>query len=219
MEASAAAEPRSTRGVMAPYGTQRGACGGVPAHSNASSQNQHSPGAALCARRDLPDRTRPGRRAPPAAEFEHRHPRASDAARRARGAARTAGAEPRLRARRGRRRRARQPGLAHVAAAGAEASSGGDPRGADGRGRARGVPAHPVRAPVLPPIRQLFPGSVPGLSVERIHTRSLATSQLARRLASPWADEGRAFVAGLLHGVGQLVRASRARPASPKRWS
>ncbi|HTV24982.1 MAG TPA: HDOD domain-containing protein [Polyangiaceae bacterium] len=59
-------------------------------------------------------------------------------------------------------------------------------------------------------ISQLFPGSVPGLSVEEIHNRSLATSRLARRLASHWADEGQAFVAGLLHGVGQLVLASRA---------
>lgn len=59
-------------------------------------------------------------------------------------------------------------------------------------------------------ISQLFPGSVPGLSVEQIHARALATSRLARRLASAWADEAQAFVAGLLHGVGQLVLASRA---------
>jgi HD-like signal output (HDOD) protein len=59
-------------------------------------------------------------------------------------------------------------------------------------------------------ISQLYPGSVPGLSAERIHTRALATSRLARRLASNVADEGHAFIAGLLHGVGQLVLASRA---------
>ncbi len=59
-------------------------------------------------------------------------------------------------------------------------------------------------------ISQLFPGSVPGLSVETIHAQALATSRLARRLASRWADEGQAFVAGLLHGIGQLVLASRA---------
>jgi HD-like signal output (HDOD) protein len=59
-------------------------------------------------------------------------------------------------------------------------------------------------------ITQLFPGSVPGLSVDQIHARALATSRLARRLASRWADEAQAFVAGLLHGVGQLVLASRA---------
>jgi HD-like signal output (HDOD) protein len=59
-------------------------------------------------------------------------------------------------------------------------------------------------------ISQLYPGSVPGLSAERIHSRALATSRLARRLASNVADEGHAFIAGLLHGVGQLVLASRA---------
>jgi HD-like signal output (HDOD) protein len=59
-------------------------------------------------------------------------------------------------------------------------------------------------------ISQLYPGSVPGLSAERIHSRALATSRLARRLASNMADPGHAFIAGLLHGVGQLVLASRA---------
>lgn len=59
-------------------------------------------------------------------------------------------------------------------------------------------------------IGQLYPGSVPGHSPERIHARALATSRLARRLAVNVADPGQAFVAGLLHGVGQLVLASRA---------
>jgi HD-like signal output (HDOD) protein len=59
-------------------------------------------------------------------------------------------------------------------------------------------------------ISQLYPGSVPGLSAERIHTRALATSRLARRLAGNMGDPGHAFIAGLLHGVGQLVLASRA---------
>jgi HD-like signal output (HDOD) protein len=59
-------------------------------------------------------------------------------------------------------------------------------------------------------ITQLYPAAVPGFSSELIHARALATSRLARRLASSIADEGQAFVAGLLHGVGQLVLASRA---------
>lgn len=59
-------------------------------------------------------------------------------------------------------------------------------------------------------IRQLYPGAVPGHSPDRIHARALATSRLARRLAGNLADPGQAFVAGLLHGVGQLVLASRA---------
>jgi HD-like signal output (HDOD) protein len=59
-------------------------------------------------------------------------------------------------------------------------------------------------------IGQLYPGAVPGHSPERIHARALATSRLARRLAPGLADPGQAFVAGLLHGVGQLVLASRA---------
>lgn len=58
-------------------------------------------------------------------------------------------------------------------------------------------------------IGQLYPGAVPGHSPERIHMRALATSRLARRLAPNVADPGQAFVAGLLHGVGQLVLASR----------
>jgi len=58
-------------------------------------------------------------------------------------------------------------------------------------------------------IGQLYPGSVPGQSPERIHARALATSRLARRLAPSVADPGQALVAGLLHGVGQLVLASR----------
>ena len=58
-------------------------------------------------------------------------------------------------------------------------------------------------------IGQLYPGAVPGHSPERIHARALATSRLARRLAPNVADPGQAFVAGLLHGVGQLVLASR----------
>lgn len=58
-------------------------------------------------------------------------------------------------------------------------------------------------------IGQLYPGSVPALSPERIHARALATSRLARRMATSVADPGQAFVAGLLHGVGQLVLASR----------
>jgi HD-like signal output (HDOD) protein len=59
-------------------------------------------------------------------------------------------------------------------------------------------------------IGQLYPGAVPGHSPERVHARALATSRLARRLAQNVADPGQAFVAGLLHGVGQLVLASRA---------
>jgi HD-like signal output (HDOD) protein len=59
-------------------------------------------------------------------------------------------------------------------------------------------------------ISQLYPGSVPGLTAERVHSRALSTSRLARRLAGSMADPGHAFIAGLLHGVGQLVLASRA---------
>jgi HD-like signal output (HDOD) protein len=59
-------------------------------------------------------------------------------------------------------------------------------------------------------ITQLYPSAVPGFSTDLIHARALATSRLARRLASNVADEGQAFVAGLLHGVGQLVLAARA---------
>ena len=59
-------------------------------------------------------------------------------------------------------------------------------------------------------ITQLYPSAVPGFSSELIHARALATSRLARRLAPNVADEGQAFVAGLLHGVGQLVLAARA---------
>jgi len=59
-------------------------------------------------------------------------------------------------------------------------------------------------------ITQLYPAAVPGFSSEIIHARALATARLARRLAPSIADEGQAFVAGLLHGVGQLVLASRA---------
>jgi HD-like signal output (HDOD) protein len=59
-------------------------------------------------------------------------------------------------------------------------------------------------------ITQLYPAALPGFSSETIHARALATSRLARRLAPGIADEGQAFVAGLLHGVGQLVLASRA---------
>lgn len=58
-------------------------------------------------------------------------------------------------------------------------------------------------------ITQLYPAAVPGFSTESIHARALATSRLARRLAPAIADEGQAFMAGLLHGVGQLVLASR----------
>jgi HD-like signal output (HDOD) protein len=59
-------------------------------------------------------------------------------------------------------------------------------------------------------ITQLFPAAVPGFSSETVHARALATSRLARRLAPGVADESQAFVAGLLHGVGQLVLAARA---------
>ncbi len=59
-------------------------------------------------------------------------------------------------------------------------------------------------------ISQLYPATVPGFSSETVHARGLATSRLARRLAPGMVDEGQAFVAGLLHGVGQLVLASRA---------
>lgn len=59
-------------------------------------------------------------------------------------------------------------------------------------------------------ITQLYPAAVPGFSTESIHARALATSRLARRLAPTIADESQAFMAGLLHGVGQLVLASRA---------
>jgi HD-like signal output (HDOD) protein len=59
-------------------------------------------------------------------------------------------------------------------------------------------------------ITQLYPAAVPGFSTEIIHARALATSRLARRLAPTIADESQAFMAGLLHGVGQLVLASRA---------
>ncbi|MEY4546276.1 MAG: hypothetical protein RL685_2471 [Pseudomonadota bacterium] len=59
-------------------------------------------------------------------------------------------------------------------------------------------------------ITQLYPATVPGFSTESIHARALATSRLARRLAPSIAEESQAFMAGLLHGVGQLVLASRA---------
>lgn len=59
-------------------------------------------------------------------------------------------------------------------------------------------------------ITKLHPVQVQGFSVDRVHSRALATSRLARRLAQNTADEWQAFVAGLLHGVGQLVLASRA---------
>ena len=59
-------------------------------------------------------------------------------------------------------------------------------------------------------ITQLYPAAVPGFTSETLHARALATSRLARRLAPGVADEGQAFVAGLLHGVGQLVLAARA---------
>jgi len=59
-------------------------------------------------------------------------------------------------------------------------------------------------------ITQLYPAAVPGFSSETLHARALATSRLARRLAPGVVDEGQAFVAGLLHGVGQLILASRA---------
>jgi HD-like signal output (HDOD) protein len=57
-------------------------------------------------------------------------------------------------------------------------------------------------------ITQLYPVNVPGFSAEKVHARALSTSRLARRLGG--ADESQAFVAALLHGVGQLVLASRA---------
>lgn len=59
-------------------------------------------------------------------------------------------------------------------------------------------------------ITRMHPVQVAGFSAEKVHARALATSKLARRLAGNIADEWHAFVAGLLHGVGQLVVASRA---------
>jgi HD-like signal output (HDOD) protein len=59
-------------------------------------------------------------------------------------------------------------------------------------------------------ITRMHPVQVPGFSAEKIHTRALATSRLARRLAQNTTDGWQAFVAGLLHGVGTLVLASRA---------
>jgi HD-like signal output (HDOD) protein len=59
-------------------------------------------------------------------------------------------------------------------------------------------------------ITRMYPIDVPGFSAERVHAQALATSRLARRIAGGKLDESQAFVAGLLHGVGQLVLASRA---------
>jgi HD-like signal output (HDOD) protein len=59
-------------------------------------------------------------------------------------------------------------------------------------------------------ITRMYPIHVQGFSIEKVHTRALATSRLARRLAQNTADEWQAFIAGLLHGIGTLVLASRA---------
>ncbi|HVZ37604.1 MAG TPA: HDOD domain-containing protein [Polyangiaceae bacterium] len=59
-------------------------------------------------------------------------------------------------------------------------------------------------------ITRMYPIDLPGFSAERVHAQALATSRLARRIAGGKVDESQAFVAGLLHGVGQLVLASRA---------
>jgi HD-like signal output (HDOD) protein len=65
-------------------------------------------------------------------------------------------------------------------------------------------------------ITRMYPIQIQGFSIEKVHARALATSRLARRLAAQnTADEWQAFVAGLLHGTGTLVLASRA----PKRFA
>ncbi len=63
-------------------------------------------------------------------------------------------------------------------------------------------------------ITRMHPIEIQGFSIEKVHARALATSRLARRLAQNTADEWQAFIAGLLHGTGTLVLASRA----PKRF-
>jgi HD-like signal output (HDOD) protein len=59
-------------------------------------------------------------------------------------------------------------------------------------------------------IARSYPFLLTGFTAESVHERAMATSRLARRLAQGPIDPGQAFVAGLLHGAGQLVLASRA---------
>lgn len=55
----------------------------------------------------------------------------------------------------------------------------------------------------------------PGFDPERLQRHSLATASIARRLVTDKRDANDAFTAGLLHDLGELVRASR----EPELWA